>query len=603
VLLTQYCCVVFAQEDADTFFLAKKKGLLGKLGQSIATQPEPQKDTLQDAFKNTSPFILYKGSIIRNLIVSKVIYGQSINDTSAIYKNRLTKIANNLHRNTTEKTIKNNLFFKEGDSVKPFLFADNEAYLRSIPYLQDAKIVIKEVADENLNYDSVDVVILYKDVFPISGTISSDNNRNLYIESKDDNISGHGDHIQLMNLYDMDRTPKFGWGGEYWKRNINGSFIDFIAGYQNIAPAYNSGRREENRMFLNLEMPLVSPHRRITGAVEISYNYTHNNFIPDSVYNSDYKYQYKNFDSWIGFNITSKNNLLESTNRKRKEFISFRILDKTFYSVPSKYLTQYNFQYADLKSVLVSYTLFKQEFYHTSFIYGFGRTEDIPVGYNYAIISGWTNKENSTRPYIGIDLSKNFITDKQNYLNFEFKAGSYVNQCNFQDVSLLASIDAFTRLKKVGKSKWFARNFFNGSVTQQINTVLNPSVYLNSNYGLTDFINPDSTGSSRVTANFQTVFFNTRRYLGFSFAPFTFGGLCYIKPKTKSILQGNFYTRLGVGIRSRNENLIFGTMELKVSYYPVTTLGMSPWNIAFNTDLRFRYNSQFIKRPDFISVN
>lgn len=598
-------CSLFAvaqNNNTDTFFLAKKKGLLGKLGQSIAIHPDEPKDTLGDALKSISPFIIYKGAVIRNVIISKIVYGQSINDTSLIYSNRLTKFANRLHRNTTENTIRNNLFFTAGDTIKPFIIADNETYLRTIPYLQDAKILIKEIADEEMNFDSVDVIVLYKDVLPISGTISSDNNKNAYIEAQDDNLSGHGDRLQTMLLYDMDRTPKFGFGAEYQKRNIKGSFTDFVAGYQNLYPAFNSGRREENRMYTRLEMPLVSPHRKFTGAIELSFNYTKNDFINDSLYQSDYKYQFKNFDSWVGYNITSKNNLLESSNRKKKQFLSFRFIDKDFFQVPDKYKHQYNFQYADLQSVLVAYTVFRQEFYHTSFIYGFGRTEDIPVGYNYAFIGGWTNKEYNSRPYAGLDLSKSFFANGH-YFNFGLKAGAYLNAGNFQDVSLLGSIDAFTRLKKFGNSKWLHRNFFSGSITQQINTTLNQPVFLNSDYGLNDFINPDSTGSSRLTGNYQSVFFNTKRFWGFSFAPFVFGGACYMKSRSKNFYEGDWYTRFGVGLRSRNENLIFGTMELKISYYPKTSQGMSPWNIVFNTDLRFRYNTQFVKRPDFISVN
>ena len=592
-----------AQTDSDTFFLAKKRGWLGKLGQSIEVRSKTQADTLGDALKSISPFILYKGAIIRNIIINKIVYGQSINDTSEIYRNRLTKFANNLHRNTTEKTIRNNLFFSPGDSVKPFIIADNETYLRTIPYLQDARIFIKEIVDDDMNFDSVDVIVLYKDVLPISGTISSDNNRNAYIEAQDDNLSGHGDRLQTMLLYDMDRKPAFGFGSEYQKRNIKGSFINFVAGYQNLYPAYNSGRREENRIYTRLEMPLVSPHRKITGSVELSFNYTKNDFISDSLYQSDYKYLFKNFDSWLGFNITSKNNLLESTNRKKKQFLSVRFIDKDYFTVPDKYKQEYNFLYADLQAVLVAYTVFKQEFYHTSFIYGFGRTEDIPVGYDYAVIGGWTNKEKSSRPYLGIDLSKSFFSRRQNFLNFGLKAGIYYYQGNVQDVSLLESVETFTRLKRFGNSKWLHRNFFSGSITQQINTNLNQPVFLNSDFGLNDFINPDSTGSSRITGNYQSVFFNTKRFLGFSFAPFVFSSACYIKPRGKNFYEGTLYTRLGAGIRSRNENLIFGTMELKVSFYPKTTPGMSQWNIAFNTDLRFKYNSQFVKRPDFISVN
>ncbi|MEI6185222.1 MAG: hypothetical protein WCP65_06800, partial [Bacteroidota bacterium] len=63
------------------------------------------------------------------------------------------------------------------------------------------------------------------------------------------------------------------------------------------------------------------------------------------------------------------------------------------------------------------------------------------------------------------------------------------------------------------------------------------------------------------------------------------------------------YTSMGGGVRSRNENLIFGTMEFKAAYYPRTTLNYNQWRITFNTELSYRYNSRYIKKPDFINVN
>jgi len=605
ILLLLHCSAYsFAQKvTTDTFFLAKKKGLLGKLGKSFSFHPTPPSDTLGDALKNISPFIVHKGAVIRNLKIEKLVFGQSITDTSSIYKSHLTKFVNSLHFDTREITIRNNLFFKSGDSVKPYIIADNEAYLRTIPYLQDARILIKEVPDESWNYDSVDVVVLYKEVLPIGGVINSENNRNLYLQEQDDNLSGYGDRLKLMTLYDLDRVPQFGYGAEYLLRNIRGSFINLTAGFQNLAPAYNNGKREETRTYASLDLPLVSPHRRITGSMLYSYNFTTYQYLNDTTYYSDYKYNLKNFDTWIGFNITSKHNLYQHNDTKMKQFLSVRFIDKIYFDKPDKYKAIYNYQYASLKSLLFSYTAFKQELYHTSFIYGFGKTEDVPVGENGAFIGGWTNSENIKRPYLGIDLVKNYFTNNKNYFNLEFKTGTYINNGNFQDISILASIETFTRLRKLGNTRWLHRNFFTGSITQQINTTLNPPVYLNSRFGLPDFINPDSTGSTRVTGKYQSVFFNTWKFWGFSFAPFGFANACFMKPKNKNLDDGKLYASFGAGLRSRNENLIFGTMELKVSYYPVTTQNMSPWNISFNTDLRFSYNSVFVKQPDVVGVN
>lgn len=595
----------FAQikNSPDSFFLSSKKKWIKMLIQSISVNTPPPVDSVTIALKNISPFIVYRGLPIRRVLVEKVDYGQSINDTSSINKNFFNDLAKKLHKNTKEETIRNNLFFKEKEAIQPYLIADNETYLRTIPYLQDARITIRDVYDALSNTDSADVIVLYKDVFPIGGNIVSEDGKNLFVETQDDNMWGRGDRLQVRSLFDLERSPKMGYGAEYLMRNIKSSFINGTIGYQNLNPTFNTGLREENTIYSKFEMPLVSPHRLWTGSAEASIHYTNNTYSSDSLFNSDYNYRYNYLDGWIGYNISAKEKFNETFFRKEKEFLGIRVIRKKFIERPSKFANQYNYMYADQTSILGTYTIFKQEYYHTSYIYGFGRNEDVPEGYTFSLISGWTDKQSLIRPYAGIDIEKNYFSTQKNYLNITLKAGSYFYKGNFQDMSFLASIESFTRLRKLGNSNWLLRHFISGSFTQQINNNLNQPLLLNSAYGLQDFINQDTTGSSRATINYQSAFYNTWKFFGFNFAPFSFGNMTYLKPIGKSFSKGSIYTELGAGVRSRNENLIFGTMELKVSYYPLTTPGMSTWNISFNTNLQYKYISQFIKRPDFVTVN
>jgi hypothetical protein len=77
----------------------------------------------------------------------------------------------------------------------------------------------------------------------------------------------------------------------------------------------------------------------------------------------------------------------------------------------------------------------------------------------------------------------------------------------------------------------------------------------------------------------------------------------YIKLIGEAVDKGSIYTALGLGCRTRNENLVFGTIELKAYYYPRTISNMTPLNVSLTTGLRFRYNSQLIRRPDFVQMN
>ena len=606
LLLISFVQAQESSNKSDTFFLAKKKGLLGKLGQSIAVNSSPNTDSsLLSVVKNIDPYIIYKGNIIRNIIIRKVNYGQSVNDTSKTFEGFLSRLGDNLHVSTTEKTIRNDLFFKSGDSLLPYLMADNDRFLRTNPYLQDARISIHEVMSDDSNIDSVDVIVYYKDVFPISGAITTESSSSLYLQGTDDNFRGRGDRIVMQTVYDYNRQPKTGFGIEYTKRNIKGSFVDFTVGYQNMNPTFNSGRREETAVYTKLTLPLVSPYYLWTGEIQTSLHYTQNNYLYDttSYFLSDFNYRYTSTDAWVGYNISAKNLLHETIKRKNREFLAVRLINTNFTQIPSKYTSLYNYLYANQTSILSAYTVFKQDYYRTSFIYGFGRNEDVPEGFNYSAIAGWTNKFQYVRPYVGVDLQRNYFNKRKDYYNFELKAGGYLNQGSFQDISLLASLETFTRLRRIHNTKWLTRHFITGSITQQLNTFLNEPLVLNSGYGIPQFVNPDTTAATRITINSQSVFYNTHSFLGFRFAPFTVASFCYLKPIGESITEGDGYIAIGGGARTRNENLVFGTIELKFLYFPRVPNNMNQFNLTLTSDLSFRYNSQFIKRPDFVVVN
>ena len=422
-------------------------------------------------------------------------------------------------------------------------------------------------------------------------------------EVNDDNLLGTGNRIQIKNYFDVDRNPKYGLGFDFQKRNILGSYINLSVGYENEAPAYNSGRREEKSIYLRGDLPLISPYHQFTGAFELAHHYTENVYLPDSLYQSDFQYDYRILDAWLGYNIGARKQLTQNFNSRLKKLVSFRIINREFFEVPGIYKNNYQINYSNLTSLLSTYTVFEQDFYRTNFIYGFGRNEDVPEGFSMSLTGGWTNRNYVSRPYLGFDYQRNYFSKRSNYINYNLRLGGSYGHDRLEDISLLTSIEYFTKLRKLGNSKWFIRHFINTSFTQLINTSLNETLRIGSDYGIPNLSNPFVIASTRANFSCETVLYNTWKLVGFSFAPFSYVNLAYLKPIGAPLSLGDLYTAIGGGLRSRNENLVFGTMELKVLYYPRLTGTSNQWNITLNTDIRFRYNSQLIKRPDFINVN
>lgn len=130
------CCSTFfypcfaqngLQEDT-IFFLAHKKGLLGKLGRAVSIRG--QEDIITEnkgAIKNETVFQPYRGKIIRQIRVEKLSFDNSVNDTSRYSRRLMNDISDALYTGTTNKTILRNLFFVTGDTLYPYLMADRKS--------------------------------------------------------------------------------------------------------------------------------------------------------------------------------------------------------------------------------------------------------------------------------------------------------------------------------------------------------------------------------------------------------------------------------------------------------------------------------------------
>jgi len=585
------------KENSDTFFLAKKKGILGKLGKMISTS-----SPYIEPVKMENQYLNFKGKIIRNINLISLGFESSINDTGVVKNNFAIEVAKRLHKNSKDNTIRRNLFFKEGDRLYPYLLADNERYLRELVYIQDVKILVDYVED---NTDSVDVIVITKDVFSLGAKLVISSKNKGRLDVKEENFGGTGSKLMINTFYDGERSPRGAIGGEATKRNIRGSFIDWTTGFQMAGPTFNDGRREEKSLYTRIEKPLVTPYIPSTGALEAAWYHTSNAYDPDSVYRSSFDYEYYHLDAWFGYSLDSKRHLYANKEIRNHSFLAARGFKQQFSTVPIKIQTGIDtlHQYSDMRGVLVSLNFFKQIFYKTNFIYGFGVSEDVPEGYSVAITGGYVNTQGINRPYSGIDFQFNKFSKRGVYSNYTFRVGGYYYNNRFEDADLLFELEHITHLRRLG-SAWRLRSFVTTSITAQVNPSLNAPLFLNSIYGLPYFNSDVKTyGDMRATVRGESVFFNTRKILGFRFAPFIFSDVSLVKPLKMNLQYSDIFTAVGGGIRSRNENLVFGTIELKGYYFPRHYEDMNDFKIELNSNIRFKYRSVFIKRPDFIIDN
>jgi hypothetical protein len=573
-------------------FLSRQKGLLGGIAGTL--RADTTGDEEKSIQRGDKVFQKFTNRTIRLIIVQSLDFGISIGDTSKRISNSLTHLANWLHNNTRENIIRHNLFFRTYDKVSPYVLSNNERYLRNLPYIQDAKIVIWPVPNHP---DSVDLTVFVKDVLSIGGNIRLHSYQSLSASVQDDNTMGWGDRLEFQTLFDQKRHPAFGYGMGYTKRNVGGSFIDLSAGYLNFSPAFNTGRRDENTAFVSMEKPLVNPYSLWTWSASAELHSTSNMFGLDSVFETMLKYKYRLFDGWVGRNLTTKRVASEKEFNRYRFLVSLRLIDQNFIDKPSQFMTQYNYAFANTLAVLGAVSTYKQKFYKTRYIYGFGRNEDLPSGIEATIVSGFTRKEDRERLYSAFTLNYNYVTSKERFFNYSVSAGSSFYKGKPEDVSMIGSIEYFGRLHQW--KQWKERLFINASIAKQLRPLMDEPLFLESQYGLPGYNNQLVPGHLRVSLRMEYVFFSPLSIFFFKFAPFVFGNLAYFKAEHSE----KAIPMVGGGIRCRNESLVLGTIELKGTYFLKQDLTGTKYSLGLRSNLRYRYNQNFIKKPQFIQVN
>lgn len=578
---------------------AKKKWIHNIFQQAWSSIQKNPGDTVMDnnilVARSESQFACRAGAVIRHIYTSQYGFDRNFIDTTKRITSFAARAARTLHRNTRDWVIRDNLFFKEGQTVDPFILADNERFLRNVGYLQDARILVEEVPGSS---DSVDILVITKDLFSIKVDIDNSGFSNGKLRVREDNFLGMGQQVYGGILYDPKRNPSFAYEAQYQKYNLGGTFITGTVAYTNTNSGRRLGLQDEQSYFLRFDRPLPSPYFRVAGALEASYNES------VDVYNrTDYsRYAYTNFDVWAGYNLFLNDILRGDSNNRERKFFSLRYFNQNFRELPTIYQNEYNYVYNSKQALLGQLTFFKQDFIKTQYIYGFGITEDVPYGYNASVTAGWWQQRDLNRPYGGLNL--NYYTAKKegSFAQYYLRAGTFYHNSNFQDASVLLGLSYFSKLFFSGKIVK-VRQSVRATYTQLFNRLTYEPLRIDNTYGLREAGTDSLYGVQRASVQTETSFFTNIRFYGFRFAPFIYGDVSVLRAENAPFKQTDVYTGVGGGIRTRNESLIFGTIELKAIWFPRPIPGNTTFRITLNSDIRYRYNTQYVQAPDIARLN
>ena len=247
------------------------------------------------------------------------------------------------------------------------------------------------------------------------------------------------------------------------------------------------------------------------------------------------------------------------------------------------------------------FTFFRQDYYKTQYIYGFGTTEDLPYGYNISATVGWHRQLNLERPYAGVNVSQYIASHKGDFIQLYFRAGGFLNKKTVEDGAFLIGATAFSRIFFINSTK--IRQYINTNYTQQFNRVTYAPLRIDNYYGVRGFLSDSAYGTRRFSIQLETAFYLRFKFLGFMFAPFPYCDFSLITPENAGYSKSLLYTSLGGGIRARNENLIFETIEARAYYFPIAPDNMRGFKIIIDANIRYRYSSNLITAPDLVQLN
>jgi len=545
--------------------------------------------------KSETAFKPYEGKIIRHIIINQYKFERTFTDTANRINYFGTRLLNSLHNTTKEWAIRQDLFIKVNTPVSAYLLADNERYLRSLDYIQDARIIIQPKTGSP---DSVDVYVITKDIFSINVVLNQASTGKFKARVEDVNLFGAAQSLQATVLVEKNRNPASGVGLMYTKFNVAHSFIDASVSYSNISADLRDGTNDQHALAFSLQRNLVSLYSHFAGGLILGDFETFNNYGKPA--DNFYDYHYSLFDTWVGYNLDVKKYLINKTYVDRK-FVSLRYFNSNFIRTPHQVADKLIFRFNDREAVLGQVTFFKQEFYKTNYLYGFGNTEDIPHGYNVAVTGGWYKQSYLSRPYIGVDVNRYLIYNKGDIVQYFLRAGSFFNHWQFQDAGILAGAAGFSRPFEFKNLK--IRQYMRFSYARLFNRMGLEPLGINNTFGIRYFTADSVQGDQRISLRSETISFINYKVFGFKFSPFVFADIAALTPEKNVTNQPTWYYGLGGGLRTRNENLVFRTAELRFEYFPRTAYGMKQFMGRLTVNIQFRYNTNYVREPDIIQFN
>lgn len=504
-----------------------------------------------------NPFRAYKGKVIGHIYIRRLeVFGQSVYDTLRRPRSWFERFANGVHTKTREGIIRRSyLLFHEGDTVDPDALRDNERLLRNLPVFVDARIL---VVPRPGSQQFVDVYVITQDVWSLQadGSLGGINRFSVGFEEK--NVSGFGHSLKAQYYYNgSDPLQKSEFRSRYTVPYIGKTFLTAQADFIYL--------RDWKQVSARVFRPFLTPDTKYAGSIELGYYNIRNRLVRNNQFDSTgaFPLSYNYSDVWLGRSF--KMFFGNPQERDRARLVVAARITRYTYLVRPKVDADTNQLYQNSRNTLFSVGYSQRKYTRDVLVYGFGRTEDVPVGNLISLINGFDNAELGERFYVGLNLSRGQYIKKFGYLYTLINAGTYYRMKRQEQGLFSFTTNYFSPL--IATPWGHMRHFFNTRFTLGMDRFNNEYISLSGRDGI-GLSNDALIGTKRLLVGYENVLFSRLNFIGFRAAFVTFANVGIISFSDRAFFQSPLYQAYGIGLRLRNENLTFNSFQIRLTWYP-----------------------------------
>jgi hypothetical protein len=525
------------------------------------------------------------GKIIRQIEFDKVdIFAPSVTDTAYEPTSWFEKTLNSTHIDTRRKILKRYILLKPGKPLDVFLASENERMIRDLSFIMDARFVAIQIPGSS---DSVDLLLLTQDMLPFGLNAEMIKSTIAELGISHQNILGYGHQFMATSYWDAKNIPHLGYRLSYGIANLAGTYTALKMEYTH--------KWNQESYIIDISRDFRSNIFRNAGGAMFENTALRKNIelLDTTLY--DINLKYTNIDLWAGRMLQVK---YHSSRMSSGLFLTGRINQYANLDRP-KTSDDYLYTCQDKTLLLFSTGFTHQGFKKDNLIYTFGRTEDVPFGYLFDIVSGFEWGQFKTRPYLSAGAAYGNYFRSAGYLFGQVRFGTYLHNDLMEQGAFRIQLRYFSNIHHYNRFQY--RFFANFTYLLGINRSAGEFTGVENNGGISGLTSQSMRGKNKMTLNVESVVFSPFVFLGFRFAFFGGIDLGLVISENSKTVDPRLFSGLSAGVRIRNDQLVFDTFVIKFEIYPGKPADGIARNFIVDNMPRLRLNDFFPYKPAIVN--